>query len=109
MRLLPEDGFQGVMQYRAQVQHCVVESMCPCGCATINLAADPELAPRSDVHGTPLLPIEGRAEDMNGRPLELILFAPDGWLSSLEIVYYSDEAPGEFPDPSAWEISEPHR
>jgi hypothetical protein len=106
VRLLPEGGFEGVMQYRAQAEHCMVHSMCPCGCATINLAVDQELAPRSNALGTPLLPIEGRAEDATGRPLELILFAADGWLSSLEIVYYSDATPREFPDPTVWETSE---
>jgi hypothetical protein len=34
---------------------------------------------------------------------ELILFLGDGWLSRLEIVYYEDQPPRSFPDPSMFE------
>jgi hypothetical protein len=37
--------------------------------------------------------------------MELILFAPEGWLRSLELVCYSAEPPGELPDPAIWRIA----
>jgi hypothetical protein len=103
LRLLPSDGFSGVDEYRAQVEQTTVAGRCPCGCPTIDLQVDRSRAPRSPVPGTPLLPVEaelGEGEDYS----QLILFARDGWLESLELVYYSEVPPTELPDPGAWRI-----
>jgi hypothetical protein len=49
--------------------------------------------------GNPLLPTE--AEAGQGEELvQVILFARNGLLESLELVYYSKEPPAQFPDPS---------
>jgi hypothetical protein len=39
---------------------------------------------------------------MEARP-SLLLFVRDGWLALLEIVYYGDSIPVEFPPPTAFE------
>lgn len=102
--LLPEGGFDGVEQYRQQVEHATVIGRCPCGCPTITLEIDRSLAPRSTVGGTPLLPLEGWAGE-GDQLVELILFAPEGWLQSLELVYYTEKPPSDLPDPGAWRVA----
>ena len=106
--LLPPEGFADVDVYRAQVDGATVTGMCYCGCATVDLAVDPGVA-RAAFVGTPLLPIEARGHDPSDPrlPVEIILFAGEGRLDSLEIVYYGDTPPSEFPaardlEPLAW-------
>jgi hypothetical protein len=86
--LLPPEGFADVDVYRAQVDEATVTSMCSCGCATINLKVGPGTPPATFV-GTALLPIEARAKDPSDPrlPVEIILFAREGTLDCLEIVY----------------------
>jgi len=78
----------------------MVTGSCSCGCATIYLAPDPG-APRATFVGTPLLPVEARGPDPSRAdlPVEIILFARQGLIESLEIVYYGDTPPKEFPAP----------
>jgi hypothetical protein len=97
--LLPPGGFADVDVYRAQVDQAEVTGMCPCGCATINLDVDPS-APQATFVGTPLLPVEGRGHDPSdpSLPVEIILFAREGSIGSLELVYYGNTPPLEFPD-----------
>jgi hypothetical protein len=90
LRLLPPDGFPGVEEYRAQFAYASVVARRPCGCPTVDLRIDAARAPRSWAAGTPLLPLEretGEGEEFK----QLIIFACDGWLESLELVYYSEE------------------
>jgi hypothetical protein len=99
--MLPSGGFPGVEEYRRQVEAAQVVGKCACGCATIELEIDRAAAPLSSHPGDPLLPVEGRTE-IGEQPVELILFARDGWLESLEIVYYSAETPTTFPKVERW-------
>ena len=96
--LLPPDGFADVDAYRAQVDQVAVSGVCSCGCATIDLEVGPS-APRATFVGTPLLPVEGRGHDPSdpSLPVEIILFAREGTLGMLEIVYYGDTPPKQFP------------
>jgi hypothetical protein len=96
--LLPREGFEDVDVYRAQVDAATVTGMCSCGCATINLEVDPD-APAATFVGTPLLPTEAHGRDPSdpSLPIEIILFAREGTLESLEIVYYGDRPPKDFP------------
>ena len=106
LRLLPLDGFPGVRDYRSQANHLEVTEECTCGCATINFRVDVGAAPPSDYPGVPLLPLEARAVDPTdpALPVEVILFAREGVLESLEIVYYGSAPPPEFPDPGELEL-----
>lgn len=103
LRLLADDAFAGVAEYRAQVDHVTVVGGCSCGCPTIELAVDRARAPQSPNPGTPLLPLEGERGDGDDF-IQLIVFARDGWLESLELVYYADAPPTELPDPASWRI-----
>jgi hypothetical protein len=80
-----------------------VTGRCDCGCATVYFDVDPA-APRAAFTGpadTPL-PLEALGHDPAdpSRPIEVVLFARDGALANLEIVYYGDTPPLEFPDPA---------
>jgi hypothetical protein len=96
--VLPREGFAEVDVYRAQVDAAMVTGRCSCGCATINLEVGPGV-PAATFLGTPLLPTEARGKDPSDPrlPVEIILFAREGTLESLEIVYYGDKPPTEFP------------
>jgi hypothetical protein len=49
-----------------------------------------------------LLPIEGEAGE-GSECIQLIVFARDGWLESLELVYHSEAPPSSLPDPATWQ------
>jgi hypothetical protein len=101
--LLPVGGFPDAENYRAQIEHLTVTDRCPCGCPTVSFTVDTSVVAPASFHGNPLLPIEalaGEGEDL----LHLILFARDGLLESLELVYYSKEPPPDFPDPPALRV-----
>lgn len=101
LRLIEPELFDGAAEYRQQVDHTIVVGICDCGCPTIDLAVDRSLAPRSPRPGTPLLPVEGLLGDGE---LQLICFATEGWLQSLELVYTDSPPPAEFPDPTTWRL-----
>lgn len=103
LRLLPEDAFPGVAEYRTQVDHVTVVGRCSCGCPTVELEVDRTRAAQSPALGAPLLPLEGEAGNGDAF-VQLIVFAPRGWLESLELVYYSDTPPAELPDPDSWRV-----
>jgi hypothetical protein len=98
--LLPRDGFADVDVYRAQLDDATVTGGCSCGCATICLAIGSE-APRATPAGPhpSLLAIEAHGKDPSdpNLPVGIILFAKNGALDSLEIVYFGDTPPKEFP------------
>lgn len=91
---------------RAQARAAVVVGECCCGCATVDLHVDPQLAPAAlGPFRTPA--IEARTympamEDVQ-HGYELLLFVRDGWLESLEIVYYGNTVPTQFPPVSKWD------
>jgi hypothetical protein len=99
--LLASD-FPGVEALREQAEVASVVGRCPCGCATIELAIDAAQASPASSHEP--IPVEARTRDKSeGGPLELLLFVRKGWLEGLEIVFYGNDIPTEFPAPKAFE------
>ena len=101
--LLPPDLPQRDV-FLKQAAAARVSARCPCGCATIHLSIDPTAAPRAEV-ALPYNAVDattGACHELD-RSFELLLFIEDGWLSYVEIVYYGDEPPAEFPPPAAFE------
>jgi hypothetical protein len=82
---------------REQAGVAVVTGKCPCGCATIDLSVD--RAKASGASGLCHAAINARTPKFDPAlgPKELIVFLEEGWLNSLEVVYYSDQPPHEFP------------
>jgi hypothetical protein len=79
-----------------------VTGTCECGCPTVDLEVDRERTPRAKLASE--VPVE--ALSVSESPDEaggLILFTEDGWLSMLELWFTSDEPPGEFPPPLAFQ------
>ena len=75
--------------------------MCSCGCPTFGVSVDRSragqattLAPRQIVAANPISTDE---------PYGLLLFTADGWLESVELVWYGDAPPSRFPDLSLFE------
>lgn len=93
--------FPGVEALRKQATAAVVTDGCACGCATIDLSVDPTSAPHAVT--TEPIPVEAHTrEDNGGETFSLLLFVREGWLALLEIVYYGDHIPPEFPPPTAF-------
>ena len=69
---------------------------CTCGCATINLGVDQSRARPATGLCSPVTEARHRATYDTDEFCELILFLQDGWLSSLELVWYANPIP-EFP------------
>ncbi len=91
----------GVEALRAQARVAEVVGQCECGCATVYLGVDRSRAPQSEIRE--YAAIDGSTpynEDHLDAYFELIVFVRDGWLDSLEIVFYGEEPPTEFPPPS---------
>jgi len=97
--LLPDGAFPDVEVYRRQADHLKVTGKCSCGCPTVDFTVDTTRATQATFHGNPLLPVEAEAGEGENF-VQLILFARDGWLESLELVYYSERPPRNFPSPS---------
>jgi hypothetical protein len=106
LMLLPEDGFPDVGVYRTQVEHAIVTGLCGCGCPTVYLEIDPVLAPRAGFHGDPLLPYTARTREGDAVQ-QLLVFAREGWLESLELSWTTMTPPLEFPEPALWELRGP--
>jgi hypothetical protein len=73
---------------------------CDCGCPTIALAADKTLSSA---------PVRGyvaaeAAADIDGEPIQILLFARDGYMSGLELVWYGDEPPRRWPATEAIKV-----
>lgn len=95
--LTPE--FPGSGELRSQTLHAVVVGKCDCGCPTVDISV-PVSAPRSDalLKGS-LAPFEGRVAQLGDEPVgELLLFVNEGYISSLEYVFYVDTPPAEWPN-----------
>ena len=104
--LLPDDAFDGVNAYRAQLDHTLVVARCSCGCPTIDLQVDTARASRAAPPGDPMLPLWGEADDPEtpGYKLDLTVLAPDGYLSELNVAWYGRQPPGDLPDPRAMRV-----
>jgi hypothetical protein len=91
---------------REQARTASVVGRCECGCATIDLAVDRSRGTAADLP-SPATDTYTSSDPQDPETFfELILFLDSGWLSSLEIVYYGNTIPTEFPPPSAFE--KPH-
>ncbi len=86
---------------RRQADALTVVWECTCGCATVEFDVDRSRS--SAVVGlcSPVTESVSRVRD-GDEVSDLILFVKDGWLSSLEIVWYSKPIP-EFPPVSEFE------
>jgi len=80
---------------RRQAAALTVVWECTCGCATVNLEVDRSRSSAVPGLCSPVTESVSRVRD-GDEFSELILFLEDGWLSSLEIVWYSKPIP-EFP------------
>ena len=93
--LSPDDP--RLARLREQSKVAVVTGKCACGCATIDLRVDRGKA--SPVSGLCHAAINAQTPEFDPAlgPKELIVFLDEGWLSGLEVVYYADVPPHEFP------------
>jgi hypothetical protein len=88
---------------REQARTASVVGRCECGCATIYLAVDRSRGTAADLP-SPATDTYTSSDPQDPETFfELILLLDSGWLSSLEIVYYGDTIPTEFPPPIAFE------
>lgn len=87
--LLPDDAFPDVRIYLEQADHLEVVGKCGCGCPSLMLDIDASRARQANFHGDPLLPIEAEAGEGDNF-VQLILFAPTGWLEYLELVCHGE-------------------
>ena len=100
-KLLHGDPFAGAAAYRSQLPHITVTGGCTCGCATIDLRVDRGAPVEPGPTGSPL-PVEGRTTGTEDA--DLLIFAQDGFLTMLEIVYYAGDPPPQFPPSDAVEV-----
>ena len=97
--LIPEGGFEDADVYRAQLDHATVVARCTCGCPSIDLQVD-ATAPRSVHAGDPSLPLWGSVGDpgdVDGL-MDIVVWAPEGALTELEVMYYGSGPPTTLPD-----------
>ena len=74
-----------------QLQAASVVSECECVCPTVSFAVDGSLAKPVSYSAKPVA-----TADYDGG--SVMVWVEDGWLSHLEIYWWSDEAPTAFPD-----------
>jgi hypothetical protein len=91
---------------RGQAEAASVTGKCACGCATVYLAVDPDHAEAAHDLCSPVTQTSNHIPLDPKRFRELLVFLQDGWLSSLEIVYYDGPPPAEFPPPEDFEPPE---
>lgn len=98
LNALLEHDFDGVGELRKQLENIRVYPDCDCGCPTISFDVDPSENASLTVYHNTLIPFEGRVQDDGGEQIdEIILFVRNGFLSSLEYVYYREVPPSEWP------------
>jgi hypothetical protein len=86
---------------REQALVARVSGTCPCGCPTIDLAIDRGRAsPAIGLAYDAINAHSARYEDPEAR--DLILSVEDGWMSSLEVVWYGDKPALEFHRSPTW-------
>jgi hypothetical protein len=88
--------FEGVEQLRRQAADATVVGRCDCGCPTIELATSAD--PLEVAFESRLAPVEGRVVlEASEPPADVILFVDDGRISYLELVWYSEAPPADWP------------
>ncbi|MFC9964573.1 hypothetical protein [Nocardia ignorata] len=95
-------------ELRAQIPHSHVVATWGVGSPSVDLAVDPKSArPASAADG---IYANAAVTDHNGSPVgEIILWIDNGWLSSIEYAWYTDERPRILPEPTQIEVLQPHR
>ena len=94
--LLLSVEFAGVGELREQARSVVVTGGCDCGCPTVDLRVSSDV-PAVAGFGSGLVPAEGVVSKAGQAvPEQIILFARDGRLSSLEYVWI-EEPPQQWP------------
>lgn len=105
LALLLSVDVPGIDELRQQAEAATVSGRCSCGCATVDFTVDQSMAPASPLRHSPVIEtrtkagVAGEAEPR----YDLLLFLDNGWLQSVEIVYYGDTIPSEFPPPEDFE------
>jgi hypothetical protein len=92
MEFLLSAEFAGRDELRSQLDSVTAIGMCECGCGTVDLQVGESIA-RSGVES----PVPAEAY---GDLVDVMLFARNGFLSSLELVFHDDRLPRPFPKPS---------
>jgi hypothetical protein len=88
---------------REQAEVALVSGMCHCGCATVDLAVDKDRARPAAGLCSEVIDTRTPQFDPDKGPFELILYLADGWLKELEVVYYANDPPLEFPSMDRFE------
>lgn len=97
LALLLHPSFSGVHELRDQARQAVVVGRCDCGCPTIELSVPSEMRAAVPAPNR-LAPVEGRITSDTGEPVgDILLFVDDGRISSLELVWYTDDPPRIWP------------
>jgi hypothetical protein len=81
---------------REQLEASQAVSRCECGCPTISLSVDSGRAHPTSYSGKPVA-----TADYEGG--SLMIWVEHGWLSRLEIYWWSDDLPSAFPPPDQLE------
>lgn len=77
---------------RDQLSHLAVQERCSCGCGTIYFAIDTDaVAPVPGQTGTVIVASVQLTTDTGENPGEILLFTQSGYLSWLEVCYWTDE------------------
>ena len=76
---------------------------CPCGCASFEVSVDTKAAGPADSYEP--IPVEAQSREIgpNG-PFQLLLWVREGWLDGVDIVYFANEVPVEFPPLETFEL-----
>jgi hypothetical protein len=89
--LLEGAGVSEVDVLAEQLEAASARSRCECGCPTISMAVDASRAMPTSYSGKPVA-----TADYDGG--SIMVWIEDGWLSHLEIYWWSDDRPTDFPD-----------
>ena len=88
--LLERAGVPELDVLAQQLEAAQVVSKCECGCPTISMSVDSTRARGTSYSGKPV----ATADYQGG---SIMVWIEDGWLSHLEIYWWSDDPPTEFP------------
>lgn len=88
--------FPGCDVLRVQAESATVVGECECGCGTIGLEVSPGLPTAGPVKPHPL--------EAYGEMIDVLLFVRNGFLVSLEIVFYQDSAERHYPMPAQLQL-----
>ncbi len=88
--------FPGCDVLRMQAESATVVGECECGCGTIGLEVGTGLPTAGLVKPHPL--------EAYGKMIDVLLFVRNGFLGSLEIVFYEDSAERPYPLPAQLQL-----